>query len=498
MENKPEKVLDLKNITKIYPGVKALDEVSFELLSGEIHALIGENGAGKSTLIKTLSGAVIPDAGEIYICGKQYTSMTPHLSKELGIEIVYQEFNLMPSLTVAENIFMGEKPGSKYIFDRTLIEKKTKQIFDEMGIHDIKPDTKVKDLSVAYMQLVEIAKAISKNVKILVMDEPTAPLTEDEVRILFSIIRHLKEKNVSIIYISHRLKELFEIADRVTVMRDGKVIETRPIQEMTRDSLIRSMVGRVLSNAYPQKDCKIGEEVLRLEHVYGNGDEDISFSVHKGEILGLAGLVGAGRTEVARLIFGAEIKESGSMLLDGKPYEVKSPKQAIRSGVGLIPEDRKHQGLVLNLSIVWNTTMSILEKISTLGVIHNKEEDKLVQKLVQELLIKTPGVRQITNNLSGGNQQKVVLAKWLAANCKVLIFDEPTRGIDVGAKYEIYKLMIDLCQKGVGIIMISSDMEELIAMSDRMVVLSEGRKTGELEKAEFSQETILSFASGTK
>ncbi|MDD3337560.1 MAG: sugar ABC transporter ATP-binding protein [Lachnospiraceae bacterium] len=493
-----ETILDLKNITKIYPGVKALDSVSFDLHQGEIHALIGENGAGKSTLIKTLSGAVIPDAGKICFEGVDYMSMTPQLSKSLGIEIIYQEFNLMPSLSVAENIFMGERIGSKTIFNRVIIEKKTKEIFATMGINDIDPHKPVKELSVAYMQLVEIARSLSKNVKVLVMDEPTAPLTEDEVEILFDIIGKLKKKGVSIIFISHRLKEIFRIADRVTVMRDGKKIETNKIEQITREKLIKSMVGRELNNTYPQKECSIGEEILRLENVSGNGDKNISFALHKGEILGLAGLVGAGRTELARLLFGADPMEGGRVFLENEIYNIKSPKQAIEKGVGLIPEDRKTQGLILNFSIIWNTTMPILKQISKIGIIDKKREAVLVKKLVKELIIKTPSEKQIVSNLSGGNQQKVVLAKWLAANCKVLIFDEPTRGIDVGAKYEIYKLMNKLCEEGVGIIMISSDMEELIAMSDRMIVLCEGEQSGQLAKNDFSQEIILAYASGSK
>lgn len=492
-----DEILVMKDICKSYPGVKALDHVSFTLKKGQTHALMGENGAGKSTLIKVLSGAVVPDEGSITLDGKTYDAMTPAQAKALGVEVIYQEFNIMPTMSVAENIFMGERLGSKVFFNRDLIVKKCKAIFEQMGVQ-IDPMEIVNNLSVAETQLVEIARALSRNVRILVMDEPTAPLTDDEVDVLFEIIEKLKAKGVSIIYISHRLNEIFQIANHVTVMRDGQLIEDKPIEAYDRDSLIKAMVGREISNAYPKKHCAIGDEILRVENLCGNGDKDISFTLHKGEILGLAGLVGAGRTEIARVIFGADPKEGGKIFLDGKLYEPESPRKSIENGIGLIPEDRKKQGVILNLPIQWNITLPVLKRISTATVIRTRDEKKLVDQMIRDVTIKTPSPAVLAGNLSGGNQQKVVLAKWLAVQCKVLIFDEPTRGIDVGAKYEIYKLMNELCEQGIGIIMISSDMEEIIAMSDRMVVLCEGRQTGSLEKEEFTQENILAYASGSK
>ena len=492
-----DSILIMDHITKTYPGVTALDDVSVELKEGETLALVGENGAGKSTLIKVLSGAIVPDQGEIKLFGKQYHAMTPALSKELGVAVIYQEFNLMPTMSVAENIFMGEKSGTRYFYNKKVIFKKTQAVFKEMGVH-IDPGATVKDLSVAYMQLVEIAKALTKDVKILVMDEPTAPLTDAEVEILFTIIEKLKARGISIIYISHRLNEIFKVADRVTIMRDGKVVHERPTKELNRDLLIRFMVGREIKDQYPPRMVKPGKEILRVEHLFGNGDQDISFSLRKGEILGIAGLVGAGRTELARVIFGAEKMDSGTILLDGKQYVPSTPQKAVTNEIGLIPEDRKNDGLILGFPIKWNITLSVLKQLTRMLFIRNEDETVLVNQLISNLQIKTPSDMQKAQNLSGGNQQKVVLAKWLAVKCKVLIFDEPTRGIDVGAKYEIYKLMNQLCEQGVGIIMISSDMEEIMGMTDRMIILSEGVQTGELKKEQYSQELILSYASGNK
>lgn len=493
----PKTILSMEHITKTYPGVKALSDVTISLDAGETLALVGENGAGKSTLIKVLSGAIVPDRGKITFDGQTYSEMTPFLSKELGIAVIYQEFNLMPTMSVAENIFMGENVRSRVFFNHGILVEKTKEIFQEMGVR-IDPLEKVKNLSVAYMQLVEIAKALSKNVRVLVMDEPTAPLTDDEVDILFSIIDRLKKKGISIIYISHRLNEIFQVADRVTVMRDGSVVDERQIHEINREMLIKAMVGREINDAYPKRNASVGKEILRVEHLTGNGDRDISFSLRRGEILGIAGLVGAGRTELARILFGADRMDSGSLYLDGEKYEPHTPQHAISCGVGLIPEDRKRHGTILNLPIKWNITLPVLKRVSRLQVVNSRAENRLVDELIQQITIKTPSSLQRVGNLSGGNQQKVVLAKWLAVHCKVLIFDEPTRGIDVGAKYEIYKLMNQLCENGIGIIMISSDMEEIMGMSDRMIVLCEGSQTGELTRDEFDQELILSYASGSK
>lgn len=490
-----ENILELHHITKRYPGVIALDDVSVSFRRGELHALMGENGAGKSTLMKVLSGAITPDEGEIVLDGTTYKQMTPALAKELGIGIVYQEFNLMPSLSVAENVFAGNLPGNKLMINRKEAEKKTKDIFERIKVK-IDPKEKVKNLSVAYMQLVEIAKILTRDIKILILDEPTAPLTSDEVEVLFGLLDHLKGQGVTIIYISHRINEVFQISDRVTIMRDGKFIQVSDTDKITREEMIRSMVGREVSETYPVRKSAIGETALEVRNLTGNGVENINFKVHKGEILGLSGLVGAGRTETVRMIFGADAMKSGQILLDGKEVNIRRPKEAVRLGIGLIPEDRKQQGVFLGLPIQWNISMASMKAISKWIVIDSKAENKRNDSVSQQVRIKTPGRNQLVRNLSGGNQQKVALAKWLVADCKVLIFDEPTRGIDVGARSEIYELMNDLCDQGIAIIMISSDMEELLGMSDRIVILSEGIQTGTLEKEDFNQETILSMASG--
>lgn len=488
-------ILELKHISKQYTGVKALDDVSISFRQGEVHALMGENGAGKSTLIKTLSGAIRPDTGEIVFEGTTYTHMEPHQAMELGIHVIYQEFNMMPELSVAENIFMGQQLSGGILFNKSLTEERAQKILDSMHVK-INAKEIVKNLSVANMQLVEIAKALTHDVKVLVMDEPTAPLTDAEVDTLFEIVQMLKSKGVTIIYISHRIAEVFQISDRVSVLRDGKFIKTVQTAEVDRDELIRLMVGREVNDTYPKRDFTPGDVVLELQDVCGNGVEHISFAVRSGEIFGLSGLVGAGRTETMRMIFGADPIDSGTVLLNGQPIHPKHPSDAVKLGIGLIPEDRKQQGLLLDLPIFTNISMATMKDISRFTVLDSRAEKKNVDRLVEAVTIKTPSVAQLVRNLSGGNQQKVVLAKWLAANCKVLIFDEPTRGIDVGARHEIYKLMNELCRQGIAIVMISSDMEEILGMSDRILVLCEGQQAGILERQEFSQETILSMASG--
>ena len=488
-------LLSMQNITKQYPGVVALDGVSIDIYEGETHALVGENGAGKSTFIKTLAGAIRPDAGNIVIDGKHYSEITPALARTLGIEVIYQEFNLMPTLSVAENVFMGNMPKKHGIIDRKKMERDTAEIFRQMGVN-IDPQIQVSELSTAYMQLVEIAKAISKKVRILVMDEPTAPLTTKEVEVLFQIMDRLHEQNVTIIYISHRLNEIFRVSDRLTIIRDGIKIGTYQTKEMTKESLIRGMVGREMSESFPQRNRTIGETVLKVDKLCGNGVKDVSFELHRGEILGFAGLVGAGRTEIMRVLFGADLCESGTVTLNGKKLRLTSPRQSIMDGIALIPEDRKLHGVVLGLSIAENISLPNLKAISKWSVIQTGKEEKMVNDQISAMRIATPSPLQKVKNLSGGNQQKVVLAKWMAGKSKVLIFDEPTRGIDVGAKQEIYKLMNQLCEAGMSIIMISSDMEELLGMSDRIVVLCEGIMQGTVEKQDFSQETILALASG--
>jgi ribose transport system ATP-binding protein len=489
-------VLLLRDITKRYPGVLALNKVEFDLREGEVHALVGENGAGKSTLIKAIAGAIPVDRGTIRVNGQEYDRMTPHLSRSLGIEVIYQEFNLIPTMSVAENIFMGDRIGGKFLVDKKKMKELAKQIFVQFKV-EIDPDTLVRDLSPALRQIVEIAKAVSKNVRILIMDEPSAPLSVSEVEIMFEIINHLKQTGVSIIYISHRLDEVFQISDRVTVLRDGQYVDTKLTKDTNRKELIRLMVGRELKETYPIRSIIPSDIALEIKNLSGNGNENISFSVKKGEILGLAGLVGAGRTELAMVIFGAAPAEGGEILINGKPVAIKSPADAKYHKIAFLTEDRKKLGLFLEFSVRWNISYPIVRKISKYSVVNTKVETQVADAYSERLDIKTPSLDQEVKNLSGGNQQKVVLAKALAAESDILIFDEPTRGIDVGAKQEIYHLMCDLANDGKAIIMISSDMEELLGMSDRIIVLSEGKLAGEVRKEQFNQDYILDLASGT-
>lgn len=490
-------VLSLRNITKRYPGVLALNHVSFDLREGEVHALLGENGAGKSTLIKAIAGAIPIDGGTISIGGHEYKEMTPHLSRSLGVEVIYQEFNLVPPMSAAENIFLGDRIGGKYLVDKKLMKVKTREIFEQLNV-EINPNDLVRDLSPAEKQIVEIAKAVSKNVKILIMDEPSAPLSISEVERMFEIVNQLKQKPVSIIYISHRLDEVFRISDRVTVLRDGNYVDTVLTKDTSRKELIRLMVGRELTETYPLRTNSPTDVALEIKNLSGNGDKDISFSVRKGEIVGLAGLVGAGRTELAMVIFGAVPAESGEILIHGEPVSIKSPADAKNHKIGFLTEDRKQLGLFLEFGVRWNISYPIVNRLSNYMVVNTREEDQVAKTFAEQLNIKTPNLEQAVKNLSGGNQQKVVLAKSLAAESDILIFDEPTRGIDVGAKQEIYNLMCDLANEGKAIIMISSDMEELLGMADRIIVLSEGKMAGEVEKEQFSQDYILDLASGTQ
>ncbi len=485
-------ILQMKHIAKRYPGVIALNDVSVDFEKGKVHALLGENGAGKSTLIKVLSGAVTNDEGQICIEGKEYKKMTPLLSRLHGIEVIYQEYNLVGSLTVAENICLGSKLHG--LSNKKEMLMRTRELFEQYQI-DINPKSYVRDLSPAQQQLVEISKAISKEARIIVMDEPTAQLTMAEVQKLYDIIHNLKKKGVTIIYISHRLEELFDITDCVTVMRDGCYVATVQTRDTNRDELISLMVGRELTNTYPERNCVRDEVVLEVKNVSGFYNDNISFQLHRGEILGLSGLVGAGRTELARAIFGADKKLGGSICLYGKEVKIKSPSDAIKAGIGLIPEDRKGQGCFLNMTIEWNIAISNIRNLTTNRLVSKKKIAKRAEYFKNKLKIKTPSLKQRVVNLSGGNQQKVVLAKVLAANSDIIIFDEPTRGIDIGARHEIYLLMTELVKDGKAIIMISSDMEELLGMSDRIIVLSEGRITGEVQKEDFSQETVLRLAS---
>lgn len=490
------KILEVKNVTKLYPGVVALDDVSFDVEKGEILALIGENGAGKSTVIKTISGAIQPEKGTIIIDGKEYQRLTPSIAKEAGIGVVYQEFNLVPSLSIAENVFLGDKVGPRRgMPDFKEMKKRSAEILQDLGVK-IDVNTQVQMLSTAQMQIVEIAKALVKNCKVLIMDEPSASIPMAEVGNMFRIVRRLKERGVSVIYISHRLEELFELCDRVTVFRDGKFVVTRNVADITKKDLIRYMIGRELTEKFPERKVKIGEPVLEVRDLTGNGDFHINMTLHRGEVLGLAGLVGAGRTELAKMLCGDVKPESGEIIVKGTAMNASSVADAVDRGIGLIPEDRKQEGAFLEYSIEWNIPVMSLRRNSRRGLMNFKALDSLVQRYTKTLDIKTPTVKQLVRNLSGGNQQKVVVAKVLAAENDILIFDEPTRGIDVGAKQEIYKLMNRLVEEGNSILMISSEMEEMLGMSDRILVLHEGRVSGEIEKDDFSQEKVLELASG--
>ncbi len=492
-----EYVLELEHIRKEYPGVVALADVTLQLKKGEILALIGENGAGKSTLIKCCSGAVIPTSGKIKVNGKEFERMTPQLAAENGIAIIYQEFNNVGELSAAENLFLGRPIRNGIMIDRAAMEREAAKAFEQLQIK-IDPKELMKNLTVGYQQMVEIAKAIQQNAKVLIMDEPSAPLTSNEVENMFKVVELLRKQGVSIIYISHRLEEIFRLSDRIEVIRDGEYVDTLITKNATVDELIALMVGREMTQQYPPRESKINKDkvVLEMKNVYGNGDKDINLKLYSGEVLGLGGLVGAGRTELAELLFGAKKKDSGQIIFKGKEINPKSPREAIDLGIALVPEDRKRHGALLGTSIKHNINMPIYERISKATVINTKTEHETAQKYREEILIKTPTLDQLVKNLSGGNQQKVILAKWLAADCDLIIFDEPTRGIDVGAKYEIYKLINDLVANGKSVLMISSEMEELMGMSDRIIVLAENEMTGELQKEEFNSDKIMQYASG--
>ena len=491
-------VLEMRGITKTYPGVTALDNVDFAVMAGEVHALVGENGAGKSTLMKILAGADMKDSGQISINGGEAHIANPQEAMRLGVSIIYQEFNLVPYMNAAENIFLGREPMSAVpgVIDFGRMYAEAERVIGELGVRlDVRAP--INQLSVAQQQMVEVAKATSRNARIIAMDEPSATLTEHELENLFSLIRRLKADGVSIIYISHRLEEVFQIADRVTVLRDGKLVATKPVSETDRDDIIHMMVGRELKEKIPKVVAEHGEVALEAKGLNRVGAlKDINFTVRHGEVLGLAGLVGAGRTEVARAIFGADPIDSGEIVLDGKPVTIRSPKDAIRLGIGLVTEDRKALGLILGMALRENVTLANLGPLSRLGFVSRRRERDVASRFVEDLMIKTPSVEQAVQNLSGGNQQKVVLAKWLYTQSKVLIFDEPTRGIDVGAKTEIYQLMNRLAEHGVAIIMISSELPEILGMSDRILVMHEGENAGELSRDEATQEKIMSLATG--
>lgn len=486
----------MNGIAKRYPGVVALDGVNLEVARGEVHILLGENGAGKSTLVKILAGAVQRDAGTISLDGRACEFATPRAAQEAGVSIIYQEFNLVPDLTVAENIFLGREPRAVIpgLIGQARMKADATRLLLELEVA-IDAGAVVAQLGVAEQQMVEVAKALSIDAKILVMDEPTSALSDKEITQLFKVIRTLRERGVAIIYISHRMEELFQIGDRVTVLRDGRYVATREIATTTMDELVSLMVGRDLTEHFPKKAVAPGEELLRIEHLSRHGVlHDISLTLHRGEVVGLAGLMGSGRTELARAIFGADPIDSGRVTVKGREVVVRSPQQAVGLGLGLLTEDRKRQGLVLCLDIQANTCLASVDRFSTAGVVDGRREEVAAQKLSDDLRVKTPGLQQCVVNLSGGNQQKVVLAKWLCCEADILIFDEPTRGIDVGSKVEIYQLINRLAAEGKAILMISSELPEILGMSDRILVMNRGRIAGEFTAAEATQEKILHCA----
>ena len=489
-------MLRLQHITKTYPGVTALGDVSMTFAQGEVHAVLGENGAGKSTLIKIIAGAIEPDPGAcIEFDGRAYAAMTPALARENGVAVIYQDVNLVEPMTVAENVYMGRKMGRGY--SRRRLCRMAQALFDEYGL-DLDPAMRVERLSPEKQQMVEIARAIAGEARVMIMDEPTAPLAASEVRVLFAIIERLRQRGVTVIYISHRMEEGFEITERVSVLRDGRYVTTLNTRDTSRGELVRLMVGRELNESFPARTGAPGEVLLEARHLTGNSVEDISFTLRRGEILGFAGLVGSGRTETMEVLCGAKRVTGGELLLRGKSVRFSSPAQAIAQGIALIPEDRKEQGVILHNTVQFNTSLSALRRVLRAGFIDGRRNAALAEHYRQELRIKVPSVRQLVVNLSGGNQQKVVLAKALAAEPDVIIFDEPTKGIDVGAKQEIYQLINALVGQGKAMLMVSSDMEEILGMSDRIIVLHEGRIAGELERARFSQENVLRLASGIK
>jgi ribose transport system ATP-binding protein len=488
--------LQMSGICKSFPGVMALDDVSLDVRRGEVHVLLGENGAGKSTLMKILSGALARDAGEIHLDGQAVDITGPGQAHTLGIRIIYQELNLIPQLSVAENIALGHEPGRFGLIDRGAVAAEAERRLSSLGVH-IDPATPVRELGIAQQQMVEVAKALGGEPRVLIMDEPTSALTTSEIDQLFATISRLTARGVAVVYISHRMEEVTRVGHRVTVLRDGRYVATRRLDEVTVPELVKLMAGRELTDHYPRRRTPAGEEILRVESVSRRGVlQDVSFTLRRGEVLGVAGLLGAGRTELARVIAGADRPDSGRVFLHGRAMAARGPAEAIRLGVALLPEDRKTQGLVLGLPVQANLALPSARHLSHLGVVDGTREATLAQRQVDALHIRTPSLGQRVGNLSGGNQQKVVLGKWLAAEVDVLLMDEPTRGIDVAAKVEIYELMNRLTAEGKAILMISSELPEVLGMSDRILVLHRGRLVKEFDAEQASQEQVLAAALG--
>jgi ribose transport system ATP-binding protein len=492
-------VLTMSNVSKAFPGVQALDKVTFECTKGEVHALVGENGAGKSTLMKVLCGAYTPDSGTIVLDGHEVHIRNPRHAQELGISIIYQELNLEPYMDIAENIFLGREPLTKLrTVDYPRMYEQANELMRRVGM-DIDATEWIVDIPLAQRQMIEIAKALSLDAKVVVMDEPTSALSLEETDRLFEIIKSLQEQGITVIYISHRIREIFRIADRVTVLKDGCFVGTESVKGLTEDKLVRMMIGRSLDQIFPEKGQGRGQPVLSVRGLTRAGAfEDVSFDLYEGEVLGLAGLVGAGRTEVVRAIFGADEYNSGEISIDGKPVRIRSPQDATRSGIGLVPEDRRKSGLVLCLSVRSNTVLAVLKRTCRAIFASEARERDLTNDLIATLDVKTPSCEHEVEFLSGGNQQKVVLAKWLAADPRVIMFDEPTRGIDVGAKSEVHHLMRELANKGTAILMVSSELPEILGMSDRILVMCQGRITGLLPASEANEENLMLAATGLR
>ena len=491
-------LLEMKGVSKSFPGVQALQDVDLNLYPGEVLALLGENGAGKSTLIKILGGVYAPDSGSICVEGRPVQMDSPLTAQRAGVGIIYQEFNLVPALSARENIFLGQEAGILSWIPRSREYQDAVALFDRIGTQ-VDPDQLCQDLTVAQQQMVEIAKALALNARIVVMDEPSAALTPREVEGLYAIVDELRAQGMGVIYVSHRLDEIDRLADRVMVLRDGEHVGTRESVDLDRDQMIEMMVGRVLEKEFPERDVVLGEERLVLQGVSrGTAVQDVSFSVRRGEIVGLAGLVGAGRTETARLLFGADRLDSGTVTLDGQEVIPRSPRQMIGEGLCLLTEDRKRQGLVLGLAVQDNFGLPNMDDFAPMGVVSRVAETSAFQQFIDKINIRVAHGNQVTETLSGGNQQKLVLAKWLQRNAEFIIFDEPTRGIDVGAKYEIYLLLSELAAQGKAIIMISSELPEILGMSDRIVVMREGQVAGCLVNDGVSQEDVMKLATGAE
>lgn len=488
-------IVEMENINKYFSGVHVLEDVKFTLKSGEVMALIGENGAGKSTLMKILSGVYTRDSGTLKIFGQEQGDLDTKKAQELGVAIIHQELNMCRHLTVAENIFLGKEMKKGYVLNNKKMEEQTRELLKELNIN-LSPDEIVGDLPVAKQQMVEIAKALSIHAKILIMDEPTSALTSREIDELFRLVKQLRSEGCGIVYISHRMEELRHVADRVTIMRDGEFILEGDFKDFTMDQLISKMVGRDIKDKFPRVECERGKKIMEVKNLnMGRLVRDINFELYEGEILGIAGLVGSGRTETTRAIFGIDHKDSGEIVLDGKPVEIKKPLDAIKAGIVLTPEDRKKDGLCLKLSVRENIALPNLTLISDkIGKVLHKKEKAITQQMVGNLKIKLSDCETNAENLSGGNQQKVVIGKWLARNSRVIIFDEPTRGVDVGAKVEIYNLMNQLKKNGTGVMFVSSELPEVLGISDRILIMCDGRITGELMASEATEDRIMAYA----